>query len=119
MASKLWYTARINSGMPMIVMLFHDQLVLRINRHLRVVADRGLCMRDYCTCIRVGLRDLIFAAGVQLLQRRLLSLPPLKHPDGLRYAFILPDQVARGNLKPLRNSQTLATRDEMHLRFHY
>ena len=63
--------------------LFDDQLVLRIDRHLRVVADRGLLARDHRARIGVGQRNLALAAGGQLAQHCLLRLPLLAHPGDL------------------------------------
>jgi hypothetical protein len=60
-----------------------DQLVLRVDRHLRVVADNGLLTRDHRARIGVAQRDLALTAGGQLVQHRLLRLPPLAHPGDL------------------------------------
>ena len=41
--------------------LFDDQLVLRVDRHLNVVADADLRMRGHGAAVRIGQRDLVLA----------------------------------------------------------
>ena len=51
-------------------MLFDDQAVLRIDRHLRIVADGDLAVSDHRARIGIGERDLPFATFLELAEQR-------------------------------------------------
>jgi hypothetical protein len=55
-------------------MLLDDQAVLRVNRHLDIVADGHLAMGDHRACIRIGERDLPLATFLQLTEQRRTGL---------------------------------------------
>ena len=64
--------------------LFDDQAVLRIDCHLRVVADGYLAMGDHRARIGIGKRDLPFAALLQLAKERRVGLTLLAQLGDLR-----------------------------------
>ena len=71
-------------------MLFGDQFVLRIDRDLSVIADADLGMGCHRASVRVGERNLALAAGLQLLQHRLVDLTLFAHLRDLRRQCIAP-----------------------------
>lgn len=59
------------------------QLVLGVDRHLRIVADGRLGPRDHRAGVGIGERDLAFAAGLQPFEQRSAGLAPRAHPGDL------------------------------------
>nr|WP_242120393.1 hypothetical protein [Sphingomonas sp. JXJ CY 53] len=64
-------------------MLLDDQAVLRIDCHLRIVADGHLAMGDHRACIGIGERNLSFAAFLQLAHERCAGLTLLAQSGDL------------------------------------
>jgi hypothetical protein len=65
-------------------LLFDDQLVLRVDGDLHIVADRNMRMRRHRTAVRVGERDLALAGSIQFRQHVLVPLAPLPDRGDLR-----------------------------------
>jgi hypothetical protein len=104
-------------------MLLDDELVLGIDRHLRIVADGRLAMRHHRARVGIGKRDLALAAGLQLVQHRLADLAPLTHLGDLgRKRLGRPDTtviLAAVDIVQLRQIalQSLVGRLEVRLQF--
>ena len=58
-------------------LLLDDQLVLRIDGDLHVVADRNVRMRRHRSAVGIGERDLALTGPIQFRQHVLVPLAPL------------------------------------------